>query len=111
VDEAVAPAGQARQIDIRRAEVEAIVGSPARMLDLGRGMQQCLGRNTATVKTDAADGFGFNGGHVEPQLCGTNCGMVATGAGADDDQVVAHESFLMLWRSSDRSQQPLLRVL
>src|SRR5699024_1873060 len=32
VDDAVAPAGQARQIDIRRAEVEAIVGSPARML-------------------------------------------------------------------------------
>jgi len=53
-----------------------------------RRAQQRLGRDAAPVEADAAQILTLDNRGLEPKLRGTDRGNIATGAGAEDDDVV-----------------------
>jgi hypothetical protein len=56
------------------------------MVDLG-GAQQRLGGNATPIETNTAEIITFDDRGLEPELRRTDCGDVAAGSRADDDDV------------------------
>ena len=53
------------------------------------GIEQRLARNASLVEAGAAEGVAlFDDGDARAELCGTDCCNIATGAAADNDQVI-----------------------
>ena len=84
----VLPLEQLGQVDFRRAEVDAVRAHLADFVDDLGGMQQRLGGNAAHVEADAAQhGPAFDQRDLEAEIGGAERGGVATGPGAQHQQL------------------------
>ncbi len=85
-DVIVFPVAQLFEVDLRRAETDAMMaGFLGFGDDLGR-VQQSLGWNTADIQTNAAQrGIALDQHHLLAQIGSAESGGVAAGAGAEDD--------------------------
>ena len=57
-----------------------------------RRAQQRLRRNTSPVKANATQAFALDNGRLHPELARADRRDIATGAGADDDQIITAHS-------------------
>ena len=88
LDDAVLPVEQLGQIDLRRAELDAVRAHLADFVDDLGGMQQRLGGNAADVEADAAQHRpAFDQRDLESEVGGAEGGGVAAGAGAQHQQL------------------------
>ena len=98
VDRVVLVLQHARQVELRRRDVDAEIGEMgAGLLEQLRGVQQGLRRDAADVEAGAAEGRPFlDHGDLHPELGGADGADVAARAGTDDREIecIRHES---LW--------------
>ena len=81
------PGNHLLEIDAIQGRLDAeLPGAVDQMGDLG-GAQQCLGRDTAPVKADAAHVLALDHHRFQAQLGGANGGDIAPRPAADDDQI------------------------
>ena len=109
VDAALLEPLHLRQIELRRADLDAEVGEVLRgLLERLGGVQQRLRRDAADVEAGAAMGRALlDDGGAQAELRGADGADIAAGAGADDDEIVgAHGSV----RSCIRVRRPPGRI-
>ena len=87
-DDGVLEGAQLVEIDLRLAELHAPGGGMTRLFDEFGDVQECLGRDAATVDAHAARiGLAVDERDVHPEVRGVERGGVPAGAGANDDEL------------------------
>jgi hypothetical protein len=89
-DDAVLVCAELREVELRRAELDAGVGEPARRGEHLRDVQQRLGRDAADVQADAAErGMALDQHDRAAEIRGAERRGVAAGSGAEHEDVGA----------------------
>ncbi len=87
-DDLVLPAAQLVEVDLRLAEVDAVLGQHLRFVHHRRHVQQRLGRNAADVQAHAAERrVALDQHDLHAEVGGAEGGAVAAGAGAEHQHV------------------------
>ncbi len=89
-DDFVFPAAKFESVDLRLTKGNAVIRHRRSFVDDLRGMQQCLGRNTADVEANAAERSpAFDQDDVHTEIRRTKRRRVAAGSGADNNELCA----------------------